>query len=57
MKGLSNRPAIEESIEFIHRYETNFLNATKCNMVIIIKINNYKAEVDSESMKFLETRP
>lgn len=47
MKGLSNRPAIEESIEFIHRYETNFLNATKCNMVIIIKIN--KAEVDSES--------
>lgn len=49
MKGLSNRPAIEESIEFIHRYETNFLNATKCNMVIIIKINNYQAEVDSES--------
>lgn len=50
MRGLSNRPAIEESIEFIHRYEAHFLNATKCNMVIIIKISNYKDEVDSESL-------
>lgn len=48
MKGLSNRFVIEEFIEFIYWYEVYFLNVIKCNMVIIIKIFNYKDEVDSE---------